>query len=1487
MKGSRYLAGVVLGISCGVSLAAAEERPASWRFDFGPGDVAPGFTRVVASSIYSDEQGYGFDLGSRAECFDRGGRDPLERDLCASSGSLFFSVKAPEGNYRVTATFGDGKAASLTTVKAESRRLMIERLATPAGGFETRTFVVNVRNSSLGPKGDVKLKPREIGALHWDDKLTIEFGDDRPAIAALEITLIDDVPTLFLAGDSTVTDQTTEPWAAWGQMLPRFFGPGVAIANHAESGETLKAFVTENRLAKVLSLLKAGDYLFIQFNHNDQKPGPNHLDAFTTYKDQVKLFIGAARERGATPVLVTSMLRRNFDAAGRIVNTLGDYPEALRQVAKEEGVALTDLFNASKALYEALGPEVSKHAFVHYPAGSFPGQDQELKDDTHFSPYGAYQLARAVVEGIKAEVPALAKHLATGIPAFDPSRPDSISSWKLPATPVHITPTPAPQVPAAQRVSPNLETNIDRPLRYRPDDVDFVIEDGEEFFNRPLYGGNTAFRVDGGDKPEFVLYLPGRGGNLRFALRSTAGALWLHNSARITTRYRPGELHYEIRDRLLGPSGGLRPPVVRLPREGMIVRTEATGIPPGIELMWAYGGLSGERGRRDGDIGTEDVPIGEWFQLKPAFAEGNRFELKSSGFTLHAAGGVIEGAVPDGARQQRVDASLWNDLPALLASDPSGAPGRPVILGAVPITNGKPVFLSLERLTSGSWATLSVFDLPRVLTEAQAHFVALRKRVSVDTPDPFLNAAMGALNVAADAAWDEPQQALMHGAIAWRRKLLGWRGAYALDALGWPDRAKAHYRDWASRQNVSPIPETLPPPDEDANLARSEAALHSHGDLSNSHYDMNAVYIDAFFRHLLWTGDTALAKAMWPVIERHLAWERRLFRREFGPDKLPLYEAYAMIWASDDLQYSGGGTAQASAYNYWHNTMAARAAALIGVDGEPYNREAALIARAMRTHLWMSDRGMFAETKDWLGLQRLHPSSALWSFYLPIDSEVATPQEAWDMARYVDSEIPRLPVRGPGVPVSLHTLATSNWMPYTWSINNVVMSEAVHAALAYWRAGRPEEAWRITRGSMLAAMFMGISPGNVGSMSYLDAYRRESQRDFADGSGVLSRALIEGLFGIRPDALAGELTIAPGLPQEWDHATLNHPSVRFACSRKGRSEVFTVQARFERAMTLRLLTPVAGETAAVLIDGRVAKSRLIPGPFPRLAVVVPPTSKTEIRITWSGKTPAPRSNEPGARTTVTAPGGPLPDLPVDAKLETINLEPHFNDRVTEIFRPGKYRSPRSPFVSLALPSQGIGYWAGHVNATADIDDRGLRGAAAIDGAIRLPGGIAFATPGPGDSKNIIFTSQWDNYPREVTVPLSGQARLVYLLMAGSTNSMQSRLENGEVVVTYTDGTTSRLVLRNPETWWPIEQDYFIDDYQFRLEGPLPLRVDLKTGRARKVDRETFKGQGGVVPGGAATVLHLPLDPDRQLRSLTVRALANDVVIGLLAASLVR
>jgi lysophospholipase L1-like esterase len=180
---------------------------------------------------------------------------------------------------------------------------------------------------------------------------------------------------------------------------------------------------------------KPGDYLFMEFAHNDQKPGGNHLDPFTTYAATLKEWIKEARARQMYPVLVTSTNRRTFDSTGHIYNSLGDYPEAMRLVGIEEKVPVIDLNAMSKTLYEALGPDASIKAFVHFAANTYPNQPKDVKDNTHFSTYGAYELSKAVVQGMRKSVPSLVPFLLPGLPEYDPAHPAKFEDWNWPPSP--------------------------------------------------------------------------------------------------------------------------------------------------------------------------------------------------------------------------------------------------------------------------------------------------------------------------------------------------------------------------------------------------------------------------------------------------------------------------------------------------------------------------------------------------------------------------------------------------------------------------------------------------------------------------------------------------------------------------------------------------------------------------------------------------------------------------------------------------------------------------------------------------------------------------------------------------------------------------------------------------------------------------------------------------------------------------------------------
>ncbi len=389
-----------LTLSCSNIFAQVKKN---YKIDFSNGQIGN----------YTESNGLGFDFGT---------------SMNKKETPFYFSAKVPEGNYQVTIIIGSEHG---TTVKAESRRLMLEDIKTKPNQFVKKTFIVNIKDRRIDDKDTVGIKPRELTKLDWDNKLTIEF-DKYAVVKGIEIKKLNNQVTVFLAGNSTVVNQEDEPWASWGQMIPRFFKPGVAFANHAESGLTLGSFLGSRRLNKIISIMKPGDYLFIEFGHNDQKDkGPND-GAFKSYTERLKFFVSRTKEKGGIPVIVTSTSRRSFGKDGKIQNSLGDFPAAARKVAASENVALIDLNQYTATLFNALGEENSKKAFVHYPANSYPGQEKPLADNTHFNTYGAYEISRCVIEGIKAAKLPLAKFLIEPKQLFDPNKPDDVAKWHWP-----------------------------------------------------------------------------------------------------------------------------------------------------------------------------------------------------------------------------------------------------------------------------------------------------------------------------------------------------------------------------------------------------------------------------------------------------------------------------------------------------------------------------------------------------------------------------------------------------------------------------------------------------------------------------------------------------------------------------------------------------------------------------------------------------------------------------------------------------------------------------------------------------------------------------------------------------------------------------------------------------------------------------------------------------------------------------------------------
>jgi lysophospholipase L1-like esterase len=211
-------------------------------------------------------------------------------------------------------------------------------------------------------------------------------------------------PTLHLVGDSTMANKPKEPAnpeTGWGQALPTLLkSEAVRVVNHAMNGRSTKSFIAEGRWAAVVAALRAGDYVIIQFAHNDEKADKPavYAPARGAYQNNLRRFVREARERGANPILATPVVRRRWSAAGELVETHGDYPAALRAVATEEKVPLLEMNLLTAELERAHGVEGSKRLHLHYAAGIQPRWPEGVKDDTQFYEYGAARVAAQAVQ---------------------------------------------------------------------------------------------------------------------------------------------------------------------------------------------------------------------------------------------------------------------------------------------------------------------------------------------------------------------------------------------------------------------------------------------------------------------------------------------------------------------------------------------------------------------------------------------------------------------------------------------------------------------------------------------------------------------------------------------------------------------------------------------------------------------------------------------------------------------------------------------------------------------------------------------------------------------------------------------------------------------------------------------------------------------------------------------------------------------------------
>ena len=991
-----------------------------------------------------------------------------------------------------------------------------------------------------------------------------------------------------------------------------------------------------------------------------------------------------------------------------------------------------------------------------------------------------------------------------------------------------------------------------RKYQYRPEGREIVCLNGENRYTRALYGTHGPFRLETSDRPVFATFKKGECRNLRLYAIIGKERIPLDSAYfDCEARYLGGRRTYFL------THGNLRIDIYAMASfihdEDAVwrfitseVRNGRAKTPSGkIHFEAVLTNSRSSKFQRNGDLGVDDL---------------TKFE-----------------AAPNA---QPVSVISWD------------ARGETYLL----LKDNKD--LAADKASTSNRVKR---ELQQRFSDEESMRHSIMSRVEINTPDPLFNTLGSVLMAAADGLWDG--KTWQHGCIGWRIPLAGWRGCYVGDAVGWTDRSYRHFQAYA-RSQVKDVPATLPHPRQDSamNMARAEkrwgTQMYSNGYICRypdrndvmHHYDMNLNYIDGLLWHLSYDADERKLREFWPVLKSHLEWEKR----NFDPDGDHLYDAYCCIWASDALYYNGGAVTHSSAYNYRGNLLAARIAEIIGEDGKPYREEAEAILWAMNERLWMKDRGHWAEFQDLMGLKRLHKSAALWTIYTPIDCGACTSEQAYLATKYVDRDIPHIPIVIDGEESNGYTLSTTDWMPYAWSTNNVAHEEVANMALAYFQAGRTDEGFRLLKSDLTDEMLLGKSPGNFGQISFYDRERNEAYRDFGDNLGITSRAIVNGLFGITPDALNGQCVLKPAFPEEWHEASIRTPYLSFSYKREGNRDIYHIEQHFSQPLKIIVRTN-AGCGAYMDTEGSAADTQTIT--VERNLLPKPPTYP---------EIPSSR-NDICSDDYLRRMG--LEDITPNAawRHEMIDLTASYNANLNDIFR-NRYESPRPPYTTLQIPVQGIGEWC-HPKTMAEIDDSGLRACATpLQGSDKLGvydtgKGLSFLIPRQG--RNIVFSSLWDNYPDEVSVPISTKSRsynAAYLMMAGTTNNMQSRIDNALVMAEYEDGSCDTLRLENPINWPTVNEEFIFDGKAFWSAPVMPLRFRLDNGRvgrqinARELlsvipskhdgkEKKIGDNNRYAIDKGAGVILKMPLDSARKIRAIRVKTLSNDIVVGLMAVTL--
>lgn len=767
---------------------------------------------------------------------------------------------------------------------------------------------------------------------------------------------------------------------------------------------------------------------------------------------------------------------------------------------------------------------------------------------------------------------------------------------------------------------------------YTPTENGFAISGGAEFFNRTLYGSHKnddrsdRFFTFAGDVPKFlgattdwiknnVTYYD-KCGQLHSGLAITPGkrspfwysrdidttSRWFHDSEDVVAEFKNGWMEYK-----LSQCSAWFPDVrvsieayPLLPDDGYLVHYKIT-TDQHVYFVAGFGGVA-ERARC-GRFEYKGVPHRD-FGVEDA--KGNVVELGKNRACV---------TQKEDGRNVRVATSFEANF-SLGSAKAMSEPYPSIFLGGAPehdddnvvkisaaIEPGKTLDGYILVLYNSDEATLDGYlSMKDPIGYIKGQIYAKHACIDVSTPEKTLDLTIAPTVMAMDASWHK--DAFYHGSFAYHTPFLGWRNWYAPTALGWGDRVETTMAMWLSHITRGDVK------DERVWYYDGESRYFHDGryhELENpvgrlpafftveddatlkpyyGPYNMHECALDMMLYYIEWSGNLALAEKYFDDMCSMADFETRIY----DPDGDGLYQNQLNTWISDGHNYNGAGCAQSTAYNYRANLVLSKIAKKIGRDGERFAVRAEKIKRALNEKLWMPNEGVIAESLDTIGNCLLHPSAELPTVYHVMDSEMIDDFKAYRTLKFTENHLKSIVTPGTQGRLSY----SSNWLPKKYSQCGIFPQENAHLALVYFKLGLKDEAKKILDG-IADCYFTGKNPGMAAHVQSAMCTNDLGDMDFSDVSSTYLRLVVEGLFGIRINHLDNLITIQPGFPAAWEHASLTLGDIALDYHRHGSCEVFNVHS--ERTEKKQLRIPMrASDIEAVMLDGVPVPYEIVPAP---------------------------------------------------------------------------------------------------------------------------------------------------------------------------------------------------------------------------------------------------------------------------------------------------